>query len=58
MDNRQEARRREAPTRAPAPRWVKAFGAVGLLLAGAVVVLHLTGHGMDGHMHRAVGAMH
>lgn len=31
------------------PRWVKVFGAIGLVLLVAFVILHLTGHGFGGH---------
>ena len=36
---------------AGAPRWVKVFGTIGLVLVALVVVLHLTGHGMGAHYH-------
>ncbi len=32
-----------------APRWVKAFGIVAVILVVAFVVMHLTGHGLHGH---------
>jgi hypothetical protein len=32
------------------PRWVKACGIVGIVLVLLFVVLHLTGHGLGGHM--------
>lgn len=31
------------------PRWVKVFGAIGIVLLLAFVILHLTGHGFGGH---------
>jgi hypothetical protein len=34
-----------------APRWVKLFGIIAVALVLLIVVLHLTGRGMDGHMH-------
>ena len=30
------------------PRWVKVFGAIGIVLLVAII-LHLTGHGFGGH---------
>ena len=30
------------------PRWVKVFGAIGIVLLVAFVILHLTGHGFGG----------
>lgn len=32
-----------------APRWVKAFGIVAILVIALFVVLHLAGHGYGGH---------
>ena len=32
-----------------APRWVKIFGIIAVVLVLAFVVLHLTGHGFGGH---------
>jgi hypothetical protein len=34
-----------------APRWVKVFGIIGLVLVLLVIVLLLTGHGPGRHMH-------
>lgn len=31
------------------PRWVKVFGAVGLVLIVLFIVLHVSGHGFGGH---------
>lgn len=39
------ARERKGAT----PRWVKVFGAIGIVLLVAFVILHLTGHGFGGH---------
>ena len=44
---------REAPAGAgappPAPRWVKAFGVVIVILVLAFIVLHLTGNSLGNH---------
>lgn len=32
-----------------APRWVKVFGIIAIVLMLAIVILHLTGHGFGGH---------
>jgi hypothetical protein len=32
-----------------APRWVKGFGIIAIVLVLAFVILHLTGHGFGGH---------
>lgn len=32
------------------PRWVKVFGLIAIVLIAVFVVLHLTGHGLGGHM--------
>lgn len=32
-----------------APRWVKVFGIIALILGLLFVILHLTGHGLGGH---------
>lgn len=43
-------RRAERSTRPQAmPRWVKVFGAVGLVLVVLFIVLHVSGHGFGGH---------
>lgn len=34
-----------------APRWVKVFAIVALILFAVIVVLHLTGNQLGGHMH-------
>ena len=39
----------ELPPHPGAPRWVKVFGIVGLILLLVFVVLHLTGRGFRGH---------
>jgi len=31
------------------PRWVKVFGIIAIGLVLLVVILHLTGHNLDGH---------
>lgn len=36
-------------TAAPMPRWVKVSGALLMLLALVVVILHLTGNDLGGH---------
>ena len=36
---------------AKAPRWVKVFGIIGIVMVLLVVLLHLTGHGFGSHMH-------
>jgi hypothetical protein len=38
------------PSPPPAPRWVRVFGVLGLVLLVAFVVLHATGRGL-GHLH-------
>ena len=38
----------------PAPRWVKLFGLVALVLFALFVILHLTGHGFGHHMHMSI----
>jgi len=35
------------------PRWVKVFVIILIVLALLFVILHLTGHGMHGHLHSA-----
>jgi hypothetical protein len=41
---------------AGAPRWVKVFGIVGLVLVVLFAVLHLTGNSLGGHdLHRGHG---
>jgi len=47
--------REDAPTAPPllppaAPRWVKTFGIVALVLVLLFVVMHLMGRGLSGHM--------
>ena len=32
------------------PRWVYVFGIIAIILVLVFVVLHLTGHGLGGHM--------
>jgi hypothetical protein len=32
-----------------APRWVKAFGIVAILVIALFVILHLAGYGLGGH---------
>jgi hypothetical protein len=32
------------------PRWVKVCGIIGIVVVLVFVVLHLTGHGLGGHM--------
>jgi hypothetical protein len=34
------------------PRWVWVFGIIAVILVVAFVLLHLTGHGMGGHLSR------
>ncbi|WP_372783303.1 hypothetical protein [Phenylobacterium sp.] len=34
-----------------APRWVRVFGGIAVVLLLAIVGLHLTGHGFGRHMH-------
>ncbi len=34
------------------PRWVKVFGIIAFVVVLAFIILHLTGHGLGGHMHR------
>jgi hypothetical protein len=33
----------------PAPRWVKVFGIIGVILVLLFIALHLTGRGLGGH---------
>jgi hypothetical protein len=33
-----------------APRWVKVFGIIAIVLVAVFVLLHLTGHGMKHHV--------
>jgi hypothetical protein len=39
----------ELPPHPGAPRWVKVFGIVALVLIVLFVILHLTGRGFRGH---------
>ena len=41
-----------------APRWVKVFAVVTLLLLAVFVVLHLTGRQLGGHMPSGAHRMH
>ncbi|HYW31962.1 MAG TPA: hypothetical protein VE869_10690 [Gemmatimonas sp.] len=43
------ARNNAPPTTEPAPRWVKIFGAVLVMLLLAFIVMHLVGGGFRGH---------
>lgn len=50
-DNAREVPGGDSPP--AAPRWVKVFGVVFVVLVLLVVILHLTGNGLGGHsMHR------
>jgi hypothetical protein len=52
-DTHVRPRRGSAPG---APRWVKMFGIVAVLLVVLFIILHLTGHSIGGHtMHGAGG---
>lgn len=46
-----EIRRAASDSNAGAPRWVKVFGIIGLLLVVTFAILHLTGNGFGRHMH-------
>lgn len=35
----------------PAPRWVKVFGIIAIVLVALFIILHLTGRGFGGHTH-------
>lgn len=41
---------REGALSADMPRWVKVIGILGIALFVLVVTLHLTGHGLGGHV--------
>jgi hypothetical protein len=47
--------RRSAAT-APAPRWVKVFGLIGVAVVLLIIILLLTGHGPSRHLHSAPGS--
>jgi hypothetical protein len=52
VSDEQNAAQRPKPTagkRPPTPMWVKVSGLIGLGVAVAFVILHLTGNGMVGH---------
>jgi hypothetical protein len=52
VSDEQNAAQRPKPTagkRPPTPMWVKVSGLIGLGVAVALVILHLTGNGMVGH---------
>jgi hypothetical protein len=52
VSDEQNAAQRPKPTgskRHPTPVWVKISGLIGLGVAVAFVILHLTGNGMVGH---------
>jgi hypothetical protein len=54
-DRNARADRSGEPGGAGVPRWVKAFIAIGVVLAVLVVVALLTGHGPGRHMRHGIG---
>ena len=51
LSREDDLRRSTDETSAGAPRWVKVFGIIGLLLLVTFAILHLTGNGFGRHMH-------